>query len=357
MIVFSGDIGNVDQPIIRDPQFFDSADYVLMESTYGNRNHTEVWSYTEDLAQIIDETLGRGGNVVIPSFAVGRTQELLYFIREIKDKNMVKSVKDFPVYVDSPLAKSATSIFCGNLHGYLDEAAIELVKDGTHMFSFPGLHLTETTDESKQLNLDGTPKVIISASGMCDAGRIRHHLKHNLWRPESSVVFVGFQSPGTLGRHLLEGAESVKMFGEEIAVRAKIVNFQGLSSHADHDHLIGWVRHFDPARTQHVFIVHGDREVAPVFAEEVKSLGFAAHAPQYTEEYDLLENRQLAAGYLPERKTRAFDGAPKVTAAYQRLVEVGDALIALIRRSKGRDNKTLASFAEQLRKLLEKFSF
>ena len=233
VIVFSGDIGNVDQPIIRDPQFFDSADYVLMESTYGNRNHTEVWSYTEDLAQIIDETLGRGGNVVIPSFAVGRTQELLYFIREIKDKNMVKSVKDFPVYVDSPLAKSATSIFCGNLHGYLDEAAIELVKDGTHMFSFPGLHLTETTDESKQLNLDGTPKVIISASGMCDAGRIRHHLKHNLWRPESSVVFVGFQSPGTLGRHLLEGAESVKMFGEEIAVRAKIVNFQGLSSHAD----------------------------------------------------------------------------------------------------------------------------
>ena len=357
VIVFSGDIGNVDQPIIRDPQFFDSADYVLMESTYGNRNHTEVWSYTEDLAQIIDETLGRGGNVVIPSFAVGRTQELLYFIREIKDKNMVKSVKDFPVYVDSPLAKSATSIFCGNLHGYLDEAAIELVKDGTHMFSFPGLHLTETTDESKQLNLDGTPKVIISASGMCDAGRIRHHLKHNLWRPESSVVFVGFQSPGTLGRHLLEGAESVKMFGEEIAVRAKIVNFQGLSSHADHDHLIGWVRHFDPARTQHVFIVHGDREVAPVFAEEVKSLGFAAHAPQYTEEYDLLENRQLAAGYLPERKTRAFDGAPKVTAAYQRLVEVGDALIALIRRSKGRDNKTLASFAEQLRKLLETFSF
>ena len=357
VIVFSGDIGNVDQPIIRDPQFFDSADYVLMESTYGNRNRTEVWSYTEDLAQIIDETLGRGGNVVIPSFAVGRTQELLYFIREIKDKNMVKSVKDFPVCVDSPLAKSATSIFCGNLHGYLDEAAIELVKDGTHMFSFPGLHLTETTDESKQLNLDGTPKVIISASGMCDAGRIRHHLKHNLWRPESSVVFVGFQSPGTLGRHLLEGAESVKMFGEEIAVRAKIVNFQGLSSHADHDHLIGWVRHFDPARTQHVFIVHGDREVAPVFAEEVKSLGFAAHAPQYTEEYDLLENRQLAAGYLPERKTRAFDGAPKVTAAYQRLVEVGDALIALIRRSKGRDNKTLASFAEQLRKLLEKFSF
>mgnify|MGYP002972829091 CR=1 FL=1 len=231
-IVFSGDIGNVDQPIIRDPQFFHQADFVVMESTYGNRNHTEVWSYTDELAQIIDETLGKGGNVVIPSFAVGRTQELLYLIRQIKDEKLVKSVPDFNVYVDSPLSKAATTIFCGDLRGYLDEEALALVKDGTHMFSFPGLHLTETVDESKNLNLDPSPKVIISASGMCDAGRIRHHLKHNLWRPESAVVFVGFQSPGTLGRHLLDGAESVKMFGEEIAVRAKIVNFQGLSSHA-----------------------------------------------------------------------------------------------------------------------------
>ena len=181
-IVFSGDIGNVDQPIIRDPQFFHEADFVVMESTYGNRNHTEVWSYTDELAQIIDETLGKGGNVVIPSFAVGRTQELLYFIRQIKDENLVKSVPNFDVYVDSPLSKAATTIFCGDLRGYLDEEAVALVKDGTHMFNFPGLHLTETVDESKNLNLDPSPKVIISASGMCDAGRIRHHLKHNLWR-------------------------------------------------------------------------------------------------------------------------------------------------------------------------------
>ncbi len=199
-IVFSGDIGNVDQPIIRDPQFFHQADFVVMESTYGNRNHTEVWSYTDELAQIIDETLGKGGNVVIPSFAVGRTQELLYFIRQIKDENLVKSVPNFNVYVDSPLSKAATTIFCGDLRGYLDEEALALVKDGTHMFSFPGLHLTETVDESKNLNLDPSPKVIISASGMCDAGRIRHHLKHNLWRPESAVVFVGFQSPGVRPR-------------------------------------------------------------------------------------------------------------------------------------------------------------
>lgn len=356
-IVFSGDIGNVDQPIIRDPQFFHQADFVVMESTYGNRNHTEVWSYTDELAQIIDETLGNGGNVVIPSFAVGRTQELLYFIRQIKDENLVKSVPNFNVYVDSPLSKAATTIFCGDLRGYLDEDALALVKDGTHMFSFPGLHLTETVDESKNLNLDPSPKVIISASGMCDAGRIRHHLKHNLWRPESAVVFVGFQSPGTLGRHLLDGAESVKMFGEEIAVRAKIVNFQGLSSHADHDHLVDWVKHFSPEKTTHVFVVHGDREVAPVFAETVKQMGFAAHAPQYTEEYDLIADQKLAVGYLPERKARAYEGAPKATPAYQKLVQMGDMLIGLIRRSKGRDNKSLAAFAEAISKIINKFEF
>ena len=356
-IVFSGDIGNVDQPIIRDPQFFHEADFVVMESTYGNRNHTEVWSYTDELAQIIDETLGKGGNVVIPSFAVGRTQELLYFIRQIKDENLVKSVPNFDVYVDSPLSKAATTIFCGDLRGYLDEEAVALVKDGTHMFSFPGLHLTETVDESKNLNLDPSPKVIISASGMCDAGRIRHHLKHNLWRPESAVVFVGFQSPGTLGRHLLDGAESVKMFGEEIAVRAKIVNFQGLSSHADRDHLLHWIDQFASAKPTHVFVVHGDREVAPAFATDLAERGFAAHAPRYTEVYDLLTDRIVEQGYLPEPKKKSFEGAPRVSSAYRRLVELGDALAALIRRSQGRDNKTLADFAESLRKILEKFKF
>ena len=147
-IVFSGDIGNVDQPIIRDPQLLKKADYVVMESTYGDRNHTEVWSYTDELAQIIDETLGKGGNVVIPSFAVGRTQELLYFIREIKDQKLVKSTPNFPVYIDSPLAKAATTVFCGDLHGYLDEQALELVKDGTHMFTFPNLNLVESSEES-----------------------------------------------------------------------------------------------------------------------------------------------------------------------------------------------------------------
>ena len=353
-IVFSGDLGNIKQPIIRDPVHFQGADYVVMESTYGDRNHTEVWSYTDDLAKIIDETMARGGNVIVPSFAVGRTQELLYFIREIKDAGLVKSNPDFPVYIDSPLAKRATTIFTGDLRGYLDDDAMKLVKDGTHMFNFTNLRMTETSEESKLLNEDRTPKVIISASGMCDAGRIRHHLKHNLWRPECTVVFVGYQGEGTLGRTLLEGARSVKLFGEDIAVQAKIVNFKGLSSHADRDHLISWISDFQNPKPEHVFVVHGDREVAPFFAQTLNNLGFEAHAPQYTEVYDLAANKQLAPGYLPERKAKAAGGV-KTSSAYERLVAVGEMLMASIKRSKGRDNKSLARFADQLRQLLEKW--
>ena len=350
-LVFSGDIGNVDQPIIRDPVLLHRGDYVVMESTYGDRNHQEVWSYTDELAAVIDRTLGRGGNVVIPAFAVGRTQEILYFLRRIKQENLVKSVKDFPVYIDSPLAGKATTIFCGDLHGYLDEEALELVKDGTAMFSFPGLRTTESVEESKLLNVDKTPKVIISASGMCDAGRIRHHLKYNLWRSDSTIVFVGFQSPGTLGRTLLDGAKSVKIFGEEIAVRAEIENFKGLSSHADRDHLLEWAKSFE--HPVHFFVVHGDREVAPYFADSLERLGLSAHAPQYTEVYDLAENRMLDRGYLPERRTATPVG--KVSSAYQRLVAVGQLLQEVILRSKGRANRDLGNFADQIKQLIDRW--
>ena len=353
-LVFSGDIGNINQPIIRDPTPISGADYVVMESTYGDRNHTEVWSYTDDLARIIDKTLARGGNVIIPSFAVGRTQELLYFIREIKDAGMVKSNPDFPVYIDSPLAKKATTIFTGNLRGYLDEDALALVQDGTHMFTFTNLHLTETSEESTAFNMDPVPKVIISASGMCDAGRIRHHLKHNLWRKECTVVFVGYQGEGTLGRTLLEGAKSVKMFGEEIAVNAEIENFHGLSSHADRDHLLEWISNFKAPKPQHVFVVHGDREVAPFFAQSIQNLGFEAHAPHYTEVYDLIAGTVVERGYLPERKAKPVSGG-RTSPAYERLVAVGQMLMESIKRSKGRDNKSLAKFADQLRQLLEKW--
>ena len=351
-IVFSGDIGNVDQPIIRDPQLLKKADYVVMESTYGDRNHTEAWSYTDELAEIIDETLGKGGNVVIPSFAVGRTQELLYFIREIKDQKLVKSTPNFPVYIDSPLAKAATTVFCGDLHGYLDEQALDLVKDGTHMFTFPNLNLVESSEESKLLNMDTTPKVIISASGMCDAGRIRHHLKHNLWRANSAVVFVGFQSPGTLGRRLLDGVEKVKLFGEEIAVKAKIVNFQGLSSHADHDHLVQWIKAFDPKPT-HVFVVHGDEDVAPVFAEELNSLGFHAHAAKFTECYDLAANEMVSEGYISERKRTAQKS--RADNLYAKLVAAAESLLEFAKHCKGRPKKDISALTGQIISLIERF--
>ena len=349
-LVFSGDLGNVDQPVIRDPQFLTQADYVVMESTYGDRNHEPPESYTEALAQLMDEVFAKGGNIIIPSFAVGRTQELLYFIREIKDRELVKSVPNFTVCVDSPLAVEATTVYAGDLHGYLDEEAIAVLQGGDDLFTFSGLTLSRTSEESKALNADKNPKVIISASGMCDAGRIRHHLKHNLWRPECAVVFVGYQGEGTLGRRLLEGARSVKLFGEEIAVRARIVNFKGLSSHADRDHLLEWIGKFSPVPKQ-VFVVHGDAPVTELFADDLNSRSIPAHAPLYQEVYDLLDNKVLEEGVVLERKTKGETLPP----AFLRLQDVARDLDALIRRSKNRPNKDLAKLADQLRQVISKW--
>ena len=348
-IVFSGDLGNVDQPIIRDPQYIDEADYVVMESTYGDRLHEPPESYTQALAQIIDETFEKGGNVIIPSFAVGRTQELLYFMREMKEEGMVKSHPDFRVCVDSPLANEATRIYSGNLHGYLDEEAIEALKGGA-LFQFPGLTLTETSEESKALNLDTSSKVIISASGMCDAGRIRHHLKHNLWRKECVVVFVGYQAEGSLGRALLEGARSVKLFGEEIAVNARIVNFKGLSSHADRDHLLAWAKHYAP-KPRHIFVVHGEASVTEIFAQKLRDAGLSAHAAEYEEVYDLASDRMLSAGVPLPPKPVSASGSP----AYRKLESAGQDLMEAIRHNKGGTNKDLAQFEKELMALIQKW--
>ncbi len=351
-VVFSGDIGNETQPILCAPEPLTHADYVLMESTYGNRNHEGEWNYEGRLAEIIDSTLAAGGNVIIPSFAVGRAQELLYFIRKIKEAGMVKSVPDFPVYIDSPLAKAATSIFCGNVHGYVDEESLALATDDKHMFSFSNLHMVEGGEESKLLNADPTPKVIISASGMCDAGRIRHHLKHNLWRYNCTIVFVGYQVPGTLGRRIIDGAESVKLFGEEVAVRAKIINFKGLSAHADHDHLVQWVQNFDP-KPQQVFVVHGDEDIAPAFAEELRGLGFAAHAPKFTAVYDLALGVPLEDGYVPER--RKSEARRRADVIYNKLATSAEELLMFIKSSRGMPNKDMAALTSQIHALLEKW--
>lgn len=352
-IVFSGDIGNIDQPVIRNPQFISEADYVVTESTYGDRNHEKPESYTEALAAIIEDTFAKGGNVVIPAFAVGRTQELLYFIREIKDRGLVKNSPDFTVCVDSPLANEATNIFAGDLRGYMDEEAIEVMRQNGKLFNFPGLRLVESSAESKVLNDDPSSKVIISASGMCDAGRIRHHLKHNLWRPECTVVFVGYQGEGTLGRRLLEGATQVKLFGEEITVKARIVNFKGMSSHADRDHLLDWVGHFSP-RPRQVFVVHGDAPVAELYANTLTEQGYAAHAPLYEEVYDLAADTLLAEGVEVERKKGRETCA--ISAVFQNLENVGHALLQVIERNKGGTNKDLRKFTEQIQALVDKWN-
>ena len=238
-IVFSGDIGNRAQPLLRDPDKTDSADYVVMESTYGDRLHEAVrGSYVDDLTDIIRRTLLRGGNVVIPSFAVGRTQEMLYFIRQIKERNLIPELPEFPVYVDSPLAVEATEIFGREGAQCYDEEALSYIDRGINPLQFPRLYLTITSEESKRINSDDEPKVIIAASGMCDAGRIKHHLKYNLWRPECTVLFVGYQAVGTPGRRIADGAQEVNIFGEPISVRAEICKLNGLSGHADKAGLI-----------------------------------------------------------------------------------------------------------------------
>jgi len=353
-IVFSGDLGNTDQPIIRDPQSIRvAADYVVTESTYGDRLHGQRSSYKNELAAIIDETMAQGGNVIIPAFAVGRTQELLYFIREIKQEGLVKSVPNFEVVVDSPLARQATEIFSGDLTGYLDEEAIEAIHKGD-LFRFPGLALTETVEESKALNADGKSRVIISASGMCDAGRIRHHLKHNLWRKECAVVFVGYQAEGSLGRRLLEGAQMVKLFGEEIAVKARITRVEGLSSHADQAGLLKWMECFGQEKPRQVFVVHGDKDVTTIYADLLRQKGFAAHAPDYEEVYDLLADRMLAPGIPPAVK-EALPSSPAGSPAYRRLEEAGQQLLTVIRHNKGGANKDLGKFADQIRALIKKW--
>ena len=354
-ILFSGDLGNINQPVIRDPSFVKGADYVVMESTYGDRNHEPMVSYTEALAKIIDDTFSKGGNVIIPSFAVGRTQELLYFMREMKRDGMVKSNPNFTVVVDSPLANEATKIFAGDLRGYLDEEALEVVKDGEKLFTFPGLTMTESGEESKMLNMDKSSKVIISASGMCDAGRIRHHLKHNLWREECAIVFVGYQGEGTLGRHLLNGAKQVRLFGEDIAVNATIHNFKGLSSHADRDHLLDWIDHVNDPAPKQVFVVHGDAQVTEIFANTLREKGMSAHAPLYEEVFDLANNKMLAAGVEIAPKKTSYESNGHVSSAYHELESAAMDLMTLIRASKGGSNRDLKKMAAQLRTIAEKW--
>lgn len=353
-LVFSGDIGNQNKPLIRNPTYIKEADYVVMECTYGDREHEKGRDHIGDLAKIIQDTLDRGGNVVIPAFAVGRTQELLYFIRHIKLEHMIKGHDKFEVYVDSPLAIEATHVFKNNLLRCYDQETKELVEQGINPIEFPGLKVAVSSEESKAINFDTKPKVIISASGMCDAGRIRHHLKHNLWRPECSVVFAGYQAVGTLGRILIDGTDSVKLFGENIEVRAHIEQMGGLSGHADCKGLMSWIGAYEKQPEQ-VFLVHGDDEVCDLFAERLtRELGLKAAAPFSGSSYDLVSGAWItqAEGILREKKT---EEAKKVSGIYARLVAAGERLRQVIRRNEGGANKDLGKFADQIQALCDKW--
>ncbi len=354
-LVFSGDIGNLNQAIIKDPEYLSHADYVVMESTYGNRSHGPRPDTVNELARVIQKTFDRGGNVVIPCFAVGRTQEMLYYIRQIKQQNLVSGHGSWPVYMDSPLAVRATQIVSENYAECFDAEAMALVRAGINPLEFPGLKLAVTSDESKQINFDPTPKVIISASGMCEAGRIRHHLKHNLWNPNACILFVGYQSDGTLGRLLVDGLKQVKLFGETIEVRAEIIVLPGMSGHADDQGLLTWASHFSP-KPKKVFVVHGQDEVTDLFAERLHTeLGLDATAPYPGAVYDLT-NAVFTSEGQHQRLVKARESTPrKQSAVYARLVSAGERLLAIIRRSEGLANKQLAKFADQLEALCEKW--
>lgn len=350
-IVFSGDIGNINQPLIRDPHYISSADYVVMESTYGNRNHELPTDYVTSLTEILQKTFDRGGSVIIPSFAVGRTQEMLYFIRQIKADNLVKNHDNFPVYVDSPLAIEATNIFINNRESCYDEEALSFVRKGINPIGFEGLITAVSSDDSRAINDDTRPKVIISASGMCEAGRIKHHLKHNLWKKENTILFVGYQASNTLGRSLIDGARKVKLFGETVQVNAEIRRLAGISGHADYTGLMNWIKAIDSPKK--IFVNHGEEIAVEALAREIReNLGLDVYAPYSGAEFD------LASGQI------TFDAPPvaiphkehtEPSAVYNELISASERLYNLIKSNSGRANKDMRELTEAINKLCDEW--
>lgn len=351
-IVFSGDLGSHSRPILKDPQPISDADYVVIESTYGDRLHKKApaeGNHVAVLTDILNRTFRRGGNVVIPSFAVGRTQEILYDLREIKDRGLVTACPGFRVYLDSPLAGEATRVFMQCGAESMDGEAAALLSRGVNPFWRDGFLCAESGEQSKAINEDPTPKVIISASGMCEAGRIRHHLKHNLWRKESTILFVGYQTAGTLGREIWEGAKTVRLLGEEIAVEAEICTLSGISGHADRKGLLQWLAGFKQ-KPRVVFVNHGDDEAVTAFAALLQQRGYTARAPFSGTRYDLLQGRfeRVTRGVPVSKRAKA------ASAAYTTLVQEAEGLLSLAKGSRKRSPKELLSFAAQMRALRER---
>lgn len=354
-LAFSGDIGTGNRPLIRNPEYIKDADYVIMESTYGNKLHAVPPDYAVTLAEVIKDTFIRGGNVVIPAFSVGRTQELLYFMRRIKSEHLLPGFEDFEVYVDSPLSVEATNVFHKNNSVCFNEEAKQLIASGINPLRFQGLKTSVTSDESKAINFIQKPVVIISASGMCEAGRIRHHLKHNLWRKDSTIIFVGFQVPGTLGNFLLNGAKQIRLFGETVEVNAKILNLPGISGHADKDQLTQWAGAFSESAPK-FFIVHGEDTNTDAFAAHLhQTFGYDAQAPYSGDTYDLVTGVQIKQGQR-QRTLKRTKASKASTNVFARLLTAGERLLGLIHKLEGRPNKELAKFADQINSLCDKWS-
>ena len=356
-IVFSGDVGNKSRPILNNPKTIDETDYLVVESTYGDRLHEKAADTLPILVSCIQRTLDRGGNVVIPSFAVGRTQEILYHLRKIKTEGLVKGHDGFPVYVDSPLANEATAVFLQADPSAFDEEIKEMFRQGINPLVFPDLKMSVSSEESKAINFDETPKIIISASGMCEAGRIRHHLKHNLWRRESLILFVGYQANGTLGRILLDGAKEVKLFGEPITVEAELYLMPGISGHADKEGLLEWINAFKK-KPSLVFVNHGEDEVAEGFArllhDEYK---LNTVVPYSGTSYDLLTGTVVSqtVGIPVEKKGFERPHDERASKVFTRLISACEKLLRVAKSCEGMANKELGRFADQVEQLADKW--
>ena len=357
-MVFSGDVGNTNQPIIRDPDPVRAADYLMVESTYGARLHDRAIDPIPSLVQVLRKTFSRGGTVIIPSFAVGRMQEMLYFFREIKMKKLLPEYPDFEVYLDSPLAEQATSVFLQCKTDCLDEEARSIMREGKNPLWFDGLNITESVNESMALNAIKKPKVILASSGMCEGGRICHHLKHNIWNPSNTILFVGYQANGTLGRIIYDGAEKVKILGEEVYVKAEIAFLNGISGHADQAGLLNWLDGMErkPAR---VFINHGDDENSRTLSEKItERFGLPAEIPWSGSCFDLLRGEwvHLSDPVKVEKKTCAAQGTKQRSSAnpyYLSLMEAAAALLKYAENMEGHANHDIRKLTKQIRDLME----
>lgn len=364
-VVFTGDLGNNDIPLLNAPSMIEDADFLVMESTYGGRHHIRNDEKAKLFLKIVSETIEKNGNVIIPSFAVGRTQEILYELDKIRDTENLseefyeqyEKLMNVSVYVDSPLAISATEIFRKNMNLFKEEVR-KRIESGNSPLEFPGLKFTKTADESKALNEQPGPSIIISASGMCEVGRIKHHLKHNLWNPDSTILFVGYQAQGTLGRSLVDGAKKVKIFGEESVVNARVEYIEGYSGHADQEWLMNFIYSF-LKKPKHIFLVHGEPEGQEILKEKIlQDIKIPVTIPDFGETYELNEKLEMISKVeLPDKyKYLRLEILDRIANLKEEIVDMEEIILEdkLVENSKDEDILSLSQKIKDLEKQILK---